>query len=63
VSVVKPGGKVRVEINQLTYETKILLRKKKYIFDHKRDVPFDSSALPSKEVKLLDFSNKVYIAQ
>lgn len=49
-----PTGKQKLEINQLSYETKVLLRKKKY--------PFEITALPDKEVKLVDFSNKVYIA-
>ena len=65
-SIVAPTGKQRVEINQLSHEARTLLRKKKYEFSSAKksvaDGSFDSAALPQKEIKLVDFSNKVYIA-
>ena len=58
-----------MEINQLSNEAKLLLRKKKYDFSAPKpdngtlaEGTFDSRAYPLKEVKLIDFSNKVYIA-
>jgi hypothetical protein len=54
--ITQPGSKHLVEINQLKPETKISLRKKKYDFGGSK------GSYPDKEVKLVDFSNKVYIA-
>lgn len=54
--ITRPGSKHLVEINQLKSETKIALRKKKYDFGGSK------GSYPDKEVKLIDFSNKVYIA-
>ena len=65
-SIINPTGKIRLEINQLSQETKNLLRKKKYDFSAPKKITaessFDSSPYPLKEVKLVDFSNKVYVA-
>jgi hypothetical protein len=65
-SIINPTGKIRLEINQLSQEAKNLLRKKKYDFSAPKkstaESTFDSSPYPVKEVKLVDFSNKVYVA-
>ena len=53
-------GMERITINQLSQELKVQLRKKKY--DFRSASGTDTSAYPTKEVKLVDFSNKVYIA-
>ena len=50
-----PTGLITQEINQLSQDTKVALRKKKYFYNLNTD-PY-----PMKEVKLVDFSNKVWI--
>jgi hypothetical protein len=72
------GKELRDDINKLSNDTRNLLRKKKYDFKTSSSSSssssssaqqgalegkgMDLSAYPIKEVKLVDFSNKVYIA-
>jgi len=59
----RPGAQKPLEINHLRQEAKVLLRKKKYDFSKPSVRAADSATpYPEKEVKLVDFSNKVYIA-